>query len=58
VENCQVSVFACLGRGEHVAISDFRLYLPESWSEDEARCNQAKIPGDQRGYERFRTHPK
>lgn len=50
VENCQVAVCACLGRGEHVAISDFRLYLPESWSEDEARCNQAKIPGDQREY--------
>jgi len=50
VENCQVAVFACLGRGEHFAISDFRLYLPESWSEDEARCDKAKIPKDQREY--------
>jgi len=50
VENCQVAVFACLGRGEHFAISDFRLYLPESWSDDDARCDKAKIPRDQREY--------
>ena len=50
VENCQVAVFACLGRGEHLAISDFRLFLPESWSEDEERCDKAKIPEDQRVY--------
>ena len=50
VENCQVAVFACLGHGEHLAINDFRLYLPKSWSEDEARCAKAKIPQDQRKY--------
>lgn len=50
VENCQVAVFACLGRGEHLAINDFRLYLPKGWSEDETRCDKAKIPQDQRKY--------
>ena len=50
VENCQVAVFACLGRDEHLAISDFRLYLPKSWSEGAARCDKAKVPQDQRDY--------
>lgn len=51
VENCQVGVFACLGRGEHMALTDFRLYLPESWASDEARCNKAKIPEEHRIYQ-------
>ena len=51
VENCQVGVFACLGRGEHMALTDFRLYLPESWASDEARCKKAKIPDENRVYQ-------
>lgn len=47
-ENCQVGVFACLGRGRHAALVDFRLFLPESWARDEARCARAKIPEDRR----------
>ena len=47
-ENCQVGVFACLGRGRHAALTDFRLFLPESWARDEARCARAKIPEDRR----------
>ncbi|MES2704965.1 MAG: IS701 family transposase [Verrucomicrobiota bacterium] len=47
-ENCQVGVFACLGRGRHAALVDFRLFLPESWAQDEARCVRAKIPEDRR----------
>jgi len=50
VENCQVGVFACLGRESDYALVDFRLFLPEGWSEDPARCDKAKIPADQQGY--------
>ena len=50
VENCQVGVFACLGAGERYAITDYRLYLPEAWSEDAQRCDKAKIPEEHRHY--------
>lgn len=43
-ENSQLGVFACLGRGEHSAIVDFRLFLPESWADDASRCEKAGIP--------------
>jgi len=51
VENCQVGVFACLARGEEFALIDFRLYLPQSWAEDEERCHKAKIPKEQQIYQ-------
>ncbi len=44
IENCQVGVFACLGRGERTALVDFRLFLPASWANDPARCQKAKVP--------------
>ena len=44
VENCQVAVFACLAKGERMCLTDFRLFLPENWAEDESRCRKAKIP--------------
>jgi SRSO17 transposase len=47
-ENCQVGVYACMGRGRHAAIIDFRLFLPESWALDDARCAKAKVPEEQR----------
>jgi SRSO17 transposase len=50
VENCQVAVFGCLGRESDFALVDFRLFLPESWTGDSARCDKAKIPEDQRNY--------
>lgn len=50
VENCQVGVFGCLGRGQEFALTDFRLYLPKEWAEDPARCDKAKIPQDRREY--------
>lgn len=43
-ENCQMGVFACLGRGERSTIVDFRLFLPESWTNDATRCEKAGIP--------------
>jgi len=44
IENCQVGVFACLGRGDRAALVDFRLFLPEEWAADEARCQRVKVP--------------
>jgi SRSO17 transposase len=44
VDNCQVGVFAALGRGARATLIDYRLYLPKSWSEDEARCQKMGIP--------------
>jgi SRSO17 transposase len=48
LENCQVGVFASLGCGERAALVDFRLFLPESWANDPARCEQAKVPPEER----------
>lgn len=48
VENCQVGVFASLGRGERHALIDFELFLPEEWAADRERCGKAGIPEDKR----------
>ena len=44
LENCQVGVFACLGRGDRAALVDFRLFLPAQWAADAARCQRVKVP--------------
>ena len=49
-ENCQVGVFASLGRGERAALVDFRLFLPESWAKDAPRCQKAGVPEAQRAH--------
>ena len=50
VANCQAGMFlACvspLGR----ALVDKRLYLPESWTSDDARCQAAGVPEERRNY--------
>jgi SRSO17 transposase len=48
LENCQVGVFACLGRATRTLLVDFRLFLPEAWAQDAARCAKAKVPEEQR----------
>jgi SRSO17 transposase len=50
VENCQVGVYACLGKGDRVCLTDFRLFLPESWAQDCARLDKAKVPEGSRGH--------
>lgn len=51
LDNCQVGVFACLGRGERAALVDFRLFLPESWAQDQERCRKAKVPESARKHQ-------
>lgn len=50
VDNCQVGVFATLCKGDMATLIDTRLYLPETWCNDEARCRKAAIPKDQRSF--------
>jgi SRSO17 transposase len=52
VENCQVGVFAALSRGTDVTLIDGRLFLPEAWTTDAARCQAADIPKAERGFQR------
>ncbi len=47
-DNAQVGVFAALSDGNSCSLIDTRLYLPEEWTEDTERCEQAKIPEDKR----------
>jgi len=51
LDNCQVGVFACLGRGERTTLVDFRLFLPESWAQDPVRCQKAKVPEAERRHQ-------
>jgi SRSO17 transposase len=48
LENCQVGVFGCLGRGSRAALVDARLFLSAEWSQDAARCQKAKVPEAER----------
>jgi SRSO17 transposase len=44
VDNCQVAVFAVLTDGARHTPVDMRLYLPQRWINDPARCDRAEIP--------------
>ena len=50
VANCQAGMFLAyvspLGR----ALVDKRLYLPQSWTSDDARCQAAGVPTERRNY--------
>ena len=55
VDNSQVGVFAALSDGRRASLVDLRLFLPESWTSDAERCEEAKIPAAER---RARTKPE
>jgi SRSO17 transposase len=44
VENCQIGVFLAYATQHGHALIDRALYLPQSWTEDRERCEQAGIP--------------
>ena len=48
--NSQVAVLACLSNGDFASLVDARLYLPEDWTLDENRCEQADIPSSDRAF--------
>jgi SRSO17 transposase len=52
VENCQVGVFAALGRGTEATLINERLFLPQRWTADPARCQAAGLPVEQRPFKR------
>jgi SRSO17 transposase len=45
-DNCQVGVYSTLCRGENFTPIGFRLYLPQCWVDDQARCKEAGIPDE------------
>lgn len=51
VDNCQVGVYAALGKGDRVCMTGARLYLPKEWTENKARCDKAKVPAHARHYQ-------
>jgi len=44
VDNCQVGVFASFGADGQDVLVNAKLYVPEEWAKDPARCKKAKIP--------------
>ena len=48
VDNGQVAVFGVLARDRFAVPVDARLYLPEKWIDDPARCQKAGIPEKER----------
>jgi SRSO17 transposase len=58
VENCQVGVYmGYVSRIEH-ALVDVRLFLPEEWTKDRARCRAAGIPREVRAQARHELAPE
>ncbi|QYZ64537.1 MAG: IS701 family transposase [Gammaproteobacteria bacterium (ex Lamellibrachia satsuma)] len=51
VDNCQVGVFAALGKGHLSTLIDERLYLPKEWVSNPARCRKAGIPEVERKHQ-------
>lgn len=54
VDNCQIGVFLTYASTRGHATVDARLFLPELWTEDRARCRAAGVP-EEVG---FRTKPE
>lgn len=45
-DNCQVGVHSVLNCGTHSALIGTRLFLPDEWTSDEARCRKAGVPDE------------
>lgn len=54
VDNCQIGVFLTYASAKGHATVDARLFLPEVWTQDRARCRAAGVPQDVA----FRTKPE
>ena len=50
VDNCQVGVYCSLVNDKNATIVNQRLFLPESWTSDPLRCDEAGIPEEHRKY--------
>lgn len=46
IENCQLGVFLSYSSPKGHTLLDRELYLPKSWTENPARCQQADVPAD------------
>ena len=53
--NCQTLVSLTLARGEVPIMVALRLFLPETWTSDQARLERAGVPAD---YRSARTKPE
>ncbi len=50
IDNGQVAVCAGLSNHKRVSLVNFRLYLPEKWANDPARCEKAGIPEENQAF--------
>ena len=50
VANCQAGMFLAYVSPQGRALVDKRLYLPEGWTSDDARCQSAGVPPERRTY--------
>ena len=48
VDNCQVGVYSSLVWQCHSTLINCRLFLPESWTSDQERCEKAGVPPEAR----------
>jgi len=55
VDNCQVAVYLSLTAGKFSSLTNFRLFLPQQWIDNPARCQKAGIPKSDRV---FKTKPQ
>lgn len=44
VDNCQVGVYLAYANSRQASLIDFRLYLPQSWVDDDARREKCGVP--------------
>ena len=55
VDNCQVGVYASLVNGNRAGLVNERLFIPENWAKDKARCKLSGIPQE---HIKFKTKPQ